>query len=169
MTTPPEPRGTVEQTDRGRELAILRTYPVRRDAVWAALSTSAGLEPWIGRIEGDPATGRVTFFMTAEGEDVPAEECLITECTPLHSYSIDTSVGDGAWHLSVTLEEAEDGTRLRFAQVLGAEDPAGSVGPGWEYYLERLGRSLTDGDPAEVVWDDYYPSMSAHYEALAGT
>jgi len=166
MNATPEPRGTVVDAPGGRELQLRREFTAGIDRVWAALTTSAGLEPWIGRIEGDPASGRVTFFMTAEGGDVPPEECVITECTPPRTFSIDTSVGEDAWHLRVALSEDGGGTRLLFAQVLGAE-PAGSVGPGWEYYLDRLGCALAGEDVAGVVWDDYYPALKDHYDALA--
>lgn len=166
MNATPEPRGAVVDAPGGRELQLRREFTAGIDRVWAALTTSAGLEPWIGRIEGDPASGRVTFFMTAEGGDVPPEECVITECTPPRAFSIDTSVGEDAWHLRVALSEDGGGTRLLFAQVLGAE-PAGSVGPGWEYYLDRLGCALAGEDVAGVIWDDYYPALKDHYDALA--
>lgn len=166
MTPIPTPRGTVAETPQGRELRIERTFAVGIEAVWAALTTSEGLEPWIGRLEGDPDTGTVTFFMTAEGEDVPGEVCTIRACTPPRSFAVDTSVGEDSWHLRVELTESAGATGLLFAQVLGRE-PAGSVGPGWEYYLDRLGRSLEGGDVAGVSWEDYYPAMKDHYEALA--
>ena len=41
-----------------------------------------------------------------------------------------------------------------------------SVGPGWEYYLDRLVAAETGGDPATVDFDrDYYPAMAEHYRA----
>src|SRR3954469_16179359 len=41
---------------------------------------------------------------------------------------------------------------------------AESVGPGWEYYLDRLGAVLIGGDVTAIDFDrDYYPAMAAHY------
>ena len=42
---------------------------------------------------------------------------------------------------------------------------AESVGPGWEYYLDRLVAAESGGDPASLDFDDYYPSQSEHYRS----
>ena len=43
-----------------------------------------------------------------------------------------------------------------------------SVGPGWEYYLDRLVAAETGGDPDAVDFArDYHPAMSGHYRPLA--
>lgn len=166
-TSTPTPTGTVGDGPRGREVRFTRRYRATREAVWAALTESDRLERWIGRWEGDPATGRVTFFMTAEGEGVEGEEYSIVECDPPHRFAADTAVGEQRWHLRFELESEEIGvTRLTFAQLLGDDDMS-SVGPGWEYYLDRLTASLEGGDIAAIDFDDYYPAMKEHYAALA--
>ena len=51
-------------------------------------------------------------------------------------------------------------------------DPAiaESVGPGWDYYLDRLVAAETGGDLADVDCDDYYPApVRALPRALAGS
>ena len=45
---------------------------------------------------------------------------------------------------------------------------ASSVGPGWEYYLDRLVAAETGGDVGSIVWDDYYPGQADHYRAAFG-
>jgi hypothetical protein len=43
------------------------------------------------------------------------------------------------------------------------------VGPGWEYYLDRLVAAETGGDVAAIDFDrDYYPAMQEHYREQAG-
>lgn len=167
MTTTPQPRGRLGTGAHGREVQIERQFHAPVEDVWAAMTESDRLERWIGRWEGDPATGKVTFFMTAEGEDVEPEELTITECQAPHRFAADTSVGEGVWHLRFELRQDGDATTLVFAQALG-DDPLGSVGPGWEYYVDRLAHTLEGRDVAEVDWDDYYPGMRAYYEALDG-
>lgn len=165
MTTTREPSGTLGTGSHGREVRFERTFHAPLEDVWAAVTEPDRLERWIGRWEGDPTTGTVTFFMTAEGDDVEPEQCTITECRPPHRWAVDTSVGDATWHLRVELSQDGDVTTLLFAQALG-DDPLGSVGPGWEYYLERLAQALAGEDAARVDWDDFYPRMSGYYESL---
>ena len=165
MTTTPTPHGRLGTGPRGREVQIERTVLATVEDVWAAMTESDRLERWIGRWEGDPATGKVAFYMTAEGDDVEPEELTITECSPPHRFAGSTRVGEGTWHLRFELRPDGDVTTLVFAQLLG-DDSLGSVGPGWEYYVERLLRTLEGRDAGDVEWDDYYPGMRAYYEAL---
>jgi hypothetical protein len=137
-------------------------------------STSSGprwteserLERWIGRWEGDPRTGRIDFFMTAESDDPSAEEYLIEVCDPPHRFAGTTTAGGQRWRLRFELSERDGMTTLLFAQAL--VDDVGDVGPGWEYYLDRLEAALEDRDVASVHWDAYYPAMKAYYSDLAG-
>ena len=60
--------GTVTKIDGDPHLVILRRFHATADEVWRELTESERLERWIGRWEGDPKTGHVSFFMTAEGQ-----------------------------------------------------------------------------------------------------
>ncbi|MDQ4137761.1 MAG: polyketide cyclase, partial [Actinomycetota bacterium] len=77
-----------------------------------------------------------------------------------------TRVGQQTWHLRFELSQDDGVTTLLFAQLLG-DDDIGSIGPGWEYYLDRLSRVLDDADAHDIDWDDYYPAMREYYSALA--
>ena len=161
----PSPTGVIADGDLGRELQLTRRFRAPIDAVWAAMTESDRLERWIGRWEGDPHTGRVDFFMTAEGEDPPAEEYRIEVCEPPHRFAGTTAVGEEQWRLRFELSESDGVTTLVFAQAL--VDDVGSVGPGWEYYLDRLDAVLNDRDVTAVSWDAYFPGMSTYYAGLA--
>lgn len=67
----------------------------------------------------------------------------------------------GQWRIELTLTQRGATTELRFMQRL--EDPklAGDVGPGWEYYLDRL-VAAREGLPMPS-FEDYYPAQKAHY------
>lgn len=162
--TDPTPTGIVTDGPSGREVRLTRTFRADPDVVWAAMTESSRLERWIGRWEGDPASGRVTFFMTSEGEDVEGEEFHILECDPPRRFTADTRVGSQRWQVRFELEHAAGVTTLTFAQVLAGDDPS-TMGPGWEYYLDRLVAVLDGGDAAAVEWDRYFPAMRAHYAA----
>ena len=55
-------------------VVLPRTFRMPRDEVWKAITEPERLERWIGTWSGDPAEGRVSFRMTAEGEDIPAND-----------------------------------------------------------------------------------------------
>lgn len=73
----------------------------------------------------------------------------------------------GVWDLGLDLTETGGITTLEFTQVIHDPTILESVGPGWEYYLDRLVTAETGGDPATIDFDrDYHPALSAHYRGL---
>ncbi len=163
----PVPRGTVEHGPAGAELVVTRTFRASAADVWASLTEPHRLARWIGYWEGDPSTGRVQFFMTAEGDDPEPEEYRITRCEPPYRFAGDTAVGDRTWHLGFELSEADGVTTLVFRQLLGPADDARDVGPGWEYYLDRLAAARDGRDPADVAWEPYLTVLGDHYARAA--
>jgi hypothetical protein len=57
-------------------------------------------------------------------------------------------------------------TTLRFGQRLTDPETAASVGPGWEYYLDRLVAAEAGNDLTGIDFDDYYPALAEHYRML---
>ena len=55
------------------------------------------------------------------------------------------------------LEETHGGTTLTFAQQIADAETAGEIGPGWDYYLDRLVAAETGGDVAAIDFNDYHP------------
>lgn len=165
----PRPTGRLEDRDFGEAVVLERSFRAPVTDVWAAVTEPERLRRWIGEWTGDPSTGHVVFRMTAEGEDAGPEPVTIHECSPPHLLRVTCSTGDGAWHLELRLVEAGGLTTLTFAQSTAGEVPLDSVGPGWEYYLDRLAADLGGADVSAVDWDrDYYPVMQEHYARLRG-
>ncbi len=163
--TQPEPTGRLQDGPLGRELRLERGFQLSIEEVWAAMTESAQLEEWIGRWEGDPASGKVTFLMTAESDDAPPAECIIRDCRPPHSFAAETGVCSNVWPLRFELRQEADTTELVFAQR-ASDESLGSVGPGWEYYLDRLASVLAGAEASEVNWEDYYPRLAEYSEQL---
>ena len=69
-TTTPQPTGRQEERHGETFLVFERTFRAPIQDVWAAVTESDRMARWIGVWTGDPASGAVTFRMTAEGEDV---------------------------------------------------------------------------------------------------
>lgn len=147
-------------------VVLPRTFRMPRDEVWKAVTEPERLERWIGTWSGDPAEGRVSFRMTAEGEDIPANDYVITGCRPTEHLGLEADAAGMHFELRLDLSEEDGVTTLLFAQRMSDPEMASSVGPGWEYYLDRLVAAETGGDVADVKWDDYYPALADDYRAL---
>ncbi|GAA1923790.1 hypothetical protein GCM10009775_15170 [Microbacterium aoyamense] len=155
--------GSIRKIDDAPHLVLTRQLDVSVHDAWRDLTESARLERWIGRWEGDPQTGSVTFFMTAEGEDIPGEAYAIETCEPPRRFAGTTASG---WHLWFELAASDGKTTLAFGHRLNPTDDVGSIGPGWEYYLDRLVCAQAGVDCGSIVWDDYYPALQGEYERL---
>jgi len=155
------PRGTVEQAPDGARVVFRRDYPDAVEDVWAALTEPARLGRWIGTFTGTAAEGStVQFVMTAEGA-VDPEPVTILSCAPPRHLLVDiASKGQPVWRLEVTLEEAGSGTALTFVHHLADAGMSREVGPGWQFYLDRLGAALVDDPMPE--WEPY-PALADHY------
>jgi uncharacterized protein YndB with AHSA1/START domain len=174
-TTPTTPAATGHKEVReGRDFVVFtRTFRAPIDDVWAAVTESDRLGRWIGTWEGDPTEGHVRFQMCFEGDDVPGERFEIDLCEPPHRLAITTAMPyDGenpeTWQLRLELTEQDGVTTLTFAQDVPEPEMAHSVGPGWDYYLDRMVVAEAGGDPGSLDFDDYYPGLAAHYRSEFG-
>lgn len=157
------PTGRIEVVDGEHRLVIVRELRAPIEDVWAAVTESERLARWIGTFTGDPASGLVRFRMTVE-EGAPEDDMEIRECDPPHRLAVTARSGDEGWRLELDLVERGGLTVLTFTQP--GIDPASvdSVGPGWEYYLDRLVAAEAGDDPGELDFGrDYYPAMAEHY------
>ena len=168
----PRPTGYLRASGGRRELVLERAFSAPIDDVWAAITESDRLARWIGVWSGDPSTGTVQFRMTAEGDDVPESTYVIVRCEPPAALDLHSANDYGVWDLGLRLEhnDATGMTTLRFTQVVHDPGALESVGPGWEYYLDRLVAAETGTDVASISFDEsYYPAMQTHYAALAAS
>lgn len=169
-TTPTTPAATGRKEVREGVVFVVfeRTFRAPIEDVWAAVTESDRLARWIGSWEGDPAAGEVAFRMLYEGDEHPAERFTIDECVPPHRLAITTEAPSPegtteTWNLQVDLVEADGITTFTFGQSVPEPTMAESVGPGWDYYLDRMVRAEAGDDPGTLDFDDYYPALSEHY------
>ena len=162
----PIPTGRIERTGDRLTLHLTRTFDAPIEDVWAAITEPDRLGRWLGTWRGDPASGSVTFRMGFEGDGAAEEEMEIRECDPPRRVAVTSHVGEYRWHLDVDLSEADGVTTLEFSQPDLDHDDSLSVGPGWEFYLDRLVAVETGADLSSIDFDrDYYPAMSDYYRA----
>jgi hypothetical protein len=88
----------------------------------------------------------------------------IRECDPPRFLAVTAHTPQGPWNLELALTERDGVTELTFSQPGIDPAEAESVGPGWEYYLDRLVAAETGGDVTTIDFErDYFPAMAAHY------
>lgn len=155
------PRGTVIRDDEGMRLEFVRIYPDPIDRVWRAVTDPDELAVWFGTWRGDPSTGTIEVSpLEGDGSFEPAE---LVVCDPPRQVSIVLTSADGPWPLTVTLSEVEGGTELVFVHRLAEPYDATSVGPGWQYFLDRLAATLASTPmPDGEDWSSYEP-LGASY------
>ena len=156
--------GTITQRDGRHVLVQTREFRAPIEDVWAAVTEPERLARWIGIWTGDPADGTVQFRMLFEGEEHQGESMEIRVCEPPHRLHLTSRVGEEVWLLELDLSHADGVTTLTFSQPGVTQEQAGGVGPGWDYYLDRLVDAETGADPALRDFDrDYYPATAEHY------
>ncbi len=148
------------------QLAWSRTFNAPIGHVWDAVAVPELLDRWYGTFTGDPATGEVRLFMTAEG-DREGSPVRVERCDKPSGYAVRT-LGEGpTWVLAVDLSEIEGFTTLTLVQTFDSADGVDTIGPGWEYYLDRLVAVENGLDPATINFDGYHPSQGGYYARLA--
>lgn len=151
-------------------LVFERRYHAPIADVWASLTESERLGRWIGTWTGDPSTGRVRLRLTAE-EGAPEEDYQIEVCEPPQRLRVHNVNDDRAqvWTLDLELSESSGVTLLRFAQLVESHVNVADVGPGWQYYLDRLDAAESGGDADTITWGEQYTDLGEHYAKQFGS
>lgn len=148
-------------------LELRRVFTESPGRIWRYLADSEYLALWFGSWHGDPKSGAVEVVLLAE-EEAPTERVEILQCDPrTRQLQVRTGTGDSAWQLELKVEASGQGSCLVF-QMPGLDpQQAGSIGPGWEFYLDRLAAAVDGTDVGSVVFEpDYYPALSEYYGQL---
>ena len=121
--------------------------------------------PYRGQDRGAPARVGATVEMTMVAEEGDATSLAkIIACEPPVHLAVSTEAPGGAWLLDATLTAIDaNHTRLRFVHHLDEAANPEEIGPGWEYYLDRLLVAMNGGAPPD--WDDYWPALAPAYAA----
>ncbi|CAL9392039.1 hypothetical protein SUDANB95_01271 [Actinosynnema sp. ALI-1.44] len=161
----PLPSATLVPTPTGVDLVLTRTFRAHVEDVWASVTDPERTAAWFGPWEGDAAPGRRIKVQMAFEEGQPWMEARIDACAAPLRLAVSTIDSYGVWKLELLLSEVDGETELKLVHHLKSVEGLGEIGPGWEYYLDRLA-AVRAGRPAPA-FDDYYPSQKAYFEALA--
>jgi len=162
--TPPRPTGRLLTTEARRDLVMTRTFPSPIEDVWASITEPERTARWFASWTGEPGVGRTIRFRMTHEEGMPENDMTIDACEPPRHLAVSAVDDYGTWRLEATLVEEEGTTVLTFVHHLDDAADVGSIGPGWEYYLDMLVAAHA-GDPLPD-FGDYDPAQKAHYEAL---
>lgn len=154
----------------GRDLVLTRVVAAPAARIWEHVSRSELLATWYGTYTGDPASGSVQVTMTAEPGEASTSEYTIHACEPGRLLTVSSSMGEDTWTLSLELTpDADGGTQVALTHHDVPVEMVHDIGPGWEWYLDRLTGAVTGGRiPGMDVWDSEYMTLSGEYAALAG-
>ncbi|MFD6896576.1 SRPBCC domain-containing protein [Rhodococcus sp. NPDC060086] len=123
--------------------------------VWTALTDPESLLHWYGSYTGDPTTGWIRLTMTDQ-HDSATTDVRVVRCTPPTGFVVDI---DG-WLLEVSLHAVGQVTTVEFSHRHVPRSQAGEIGPGWQYYLDRLEATLLGSRLPQ--WDEY-PDLVDEY------
>ncbi|GAA2408155.1 hypothetical protein GCM10010420_40440 [Streptomyces glaucosporus] len=161
----PSPTGRLFRTDTGFDLVLTRTFPAPAEDVWADIAEPDRTARWFGPWEGDAAPGRTVRVRMAAEDRAPWSDLRIEACQPPRRLAVSMTDESGTWRVELLLSGAGGSTELRLVHHLGTAEGIGEIGPGWEYYLDRL-VAARDGLP-EPDFAAYFPAMRAHFEELS--
>lgn len=160
-----EGTGFLRTTGDGFELVLVRELTTPPEELWTWVSESGKLERWIGPYEGDAAVGSVVQLTMTQEEAGEPQPVTILECDPPRRLAVEVDGGAAkGWQLQLDISVRGDETLLIFNQLIEQGDDITSVGPGWEFYLDRLVAAITGAVPSP--WEDYYPALVGYYSEL---
>jgi uncharacterized protein YndB with AHSA1/START domain len=158
----PTPTGRILPTTEGRDLVLTRTFKAPIADVWASITEPERTARWFASWSGEAGPGRTIRYRLEFEDGTPEGDMTIDACDPPRHLAVSSSDDSGTWRMEATLAEEGDTTVLTLVQHLEAGAKAAEVGPGWEWYLDRLVASRDGG--AAPDFEDYYPGQAAFYE-----
>ena len=147
-------------------MSFRRDLPLPPEDAWAAITDPERTARWFGPWSGDAAAGPIVVTMTAE-EGSPDMPATVLEAERPRRLRLRAGDGAEAWVLTLDIEPAPGGSAVTLIQLIDDPETAASVGPGWDFYLDRLVAAETGGDVAAIEFTPaYHPGLSDAYRAL---
>lgn len=164
--TTPAPSGHRAADDT---LTFRRVLPLALEEAWAAITDSDRTARWFGPWSGAEVPGPITVTMLSE-DGAPAMPGEVTEVVSMDHYVLRTGPEESSWVITMSVEadDAEgDSTAVTLSQQVTDPEEAAMIGPGWDYYLDRLVAAETGQDPDAITFEPaYIPGLCEHYRGL---
>lgn len=159
----PQPHGRIESTPAGLRIVIEREVEFDLPEIWNTFTTPEGLAGWVGILRGTRETNDLRFSMVEQGQESEPSNLEIHRCREPQQLGLTTHGEQGTWKLGLELSRNDATSTIRFSHDLGPMDDPSTIGPGWEYYVQRAIVSLAGGDVDSVTWEHYYPALAPTY------
>lgn len=160
-----QPSGRVNRDRAGLELIVSRRIAAPAAEVWGWVTDPALVKQWFGSFRASPKVGSTFSVKLLAEEGSPSVRMAVLECTPGERYVVEALDPGQPWHVTVSVADLGGAAMVFLGQRLETAREAGSIGPGWEYYLDRLLAARSGSPMPEFV--DYFPSQKPYYERLA--
>ncbi|WP_286953720.1 MULTISPECIES: toxin-antitoxin system toxin subunit [Corynebacterium] len=159
-----EPTGDIVDTDAGRQIVIVRDFPQSPRVVWDYITDLRDLELWCGNLLKVADREHVYELHSWDKED--SIEITVVECTAPSFLHILSDYGQGIQReIRVFISsDGHGGSFLEFHHnVESCCNLAGTIGPEWEFKLDRLMIALNGGNVTNVCLENYLPHQQSHY------
>ncbi|MFZ3454370.1 SRPBCC domain-containing protein [Arthrobacter sp. 7Tela_A1] len=162
----PEPTGRVIRSGPDAyDLILNRPFTQSPQTIWASFTQPAEAALWFGRWDGRPGPGETVDVQMLYETNQPFGSFQLQECVPGERLRVSAEDEYGSWDLEVNLTGSAGGSAVEFIQHLEDLATVESTGPGWEFYLDRLG--AVHGDGILPDFSNYYPAQGPYYAAQA--
>ena len=153
--------GTILRTTDGFDLAVSRTFRAPIEDVWASITEPERTARWYGPWRGTARPGAEVEIQMAYEEDSPWFKMRIDACEPPRRLAVTQLDPTDDWVLELTLTARGDETELRLIQRNVPSEHVGSIGPGWEYYMDML---VASREGRALPSFDEYLGQQSHFE-----
>lgn len=161
------PNGRLVRRADGVDLVVTRSFRAPIDDVWASVTESESTARWFGPWKGEGAPGRTVQVQMAYEDEPVWCDLRIDVCEPPTRLAVAMEDEHGFWRMELLLSESAGTTELQLVHHLDTAEGIHEIGPGWEWYLDRL-VAVRDGSEPKP-FDAYCPAMKAYYESLAAS
>ena len=127
--TPDTLLGTITRTGDDAEVTFDRVYDTDAGDLWESVTDQERLARWFARVDGDLREGG-RFTIHFDDDDVP--DCRVTSCDAPRGYTWEWSHATHASLLTVAVEPAADGARLRLTHTRLSASSAAGYAAGWD-------------------------------------
>lgn len=156
--------GTVTRTGDTAEVTFDRVYGTDAADLWTALTDPERLARWFAPVDGALEPGG-RFTIRFDDGDVP--DCRVTTCDAPHGFAWEWPHATHASLVTVAVEPATGGARLRLTHTRLAASSAAGYAAGWDVYVRRLADEVAGREVADTWAEDWGTAYEGYAARLA--